>query len=282
MARDVMGLIASAKAVIDIAYDAGGRKMFPLFSGGHDSLTACYLASLHGQFGGEVFHINTGIGATATRQFVEDVCREFGWKLNIFKSPSTYEKFVRTMGFPGPGCHQWVYARIKERCIRQMTKGLKANVLVSGCRQYESTRRMGTTKAFIIGERSQRSDKTYNKQRFWTAPCFDFTDEEQQLVMDHFDLPRNPMKATPIGMSGECFCGAFARPNEIAMIEKYAPDVAEEIEWLQMVAWVSGKPHVWGVRPKSQRGIVTAMTGPLCNSCDARAMAAGIQLKLES
>ncbi len=76
-------------------------------------------------------------------------------------------------------------------------------------------------------------------------------------------------------MSGECFCGAFARPNEIELIRRYAPDVAEEIDSVAQLA-PPGKGNVWGVRAKSERGILTVGTGPLCSSCDYKAQASGL------
>lgn len=286
-------LILNAHRVIDKSFAAGADVMIPMLSGGHDSYTAVKVASLHPRFDGRVYHIRTGIGAKATFDFVQYICREERWDLRTFQSPSTYEMFVRERGFPGPGMHQWAYVRLKERCVRMMcsihtkpttTKGgknkgrirqVKRNVaLITGCRQQESERRMGTVEPLKIGEETKNG--IVNRSRYWVAPCFDWSSEDQRLFMDVHDLPRNPIKQTPIGMSGECFCGAFARPDELTMIRKYAPDVAEEIDRLTVIAKECGKHCVWGTRPDRKKGVVTVSTGPLCNSCDARAMAAGI------
>ena len=56
------------------------KSVFGLFSGGHDSLTATYIASLHPSFTAAV-HINTGIGIEATRDFVRNTCANRNWKL---------------------------------------------------------------------------------------------------------------------------------------------------------------------------------------------------------
>lgn len=250
--------------------------MVPLLSGGHDSISAVFAASQHPRFDGNVYHIDTGIGAKMTRAHVEAVCTEYGWNLNVFKSPSTYEMLVRGSGFPGPGIHQWAYSLLKERCIRMIMKqhGKAKIALVTGCRSQESARRMGNMAPLKIGEQTKRG--IVNKRRYWVSPCHDWSDIEQKSFMDGNDLPKNPVKLTPIGMSGECFCGAFARPNEIAMIRQYVPDVAQEIDRLAVIAEDCGKPCIWGVRPKRDKGILPLFTGPLCNSCDARAMAAGV------
>lgn len=284
------GSLLSTHAVIDSAFEQGAQHMAPLFSGGHDSLTACYAASLHPKFSGRVHHIRTGIGAKATWDFVNDVCREYGWGLDSYSSPETYEKFVRKNGFPGPGGHRFSYQFLKERCVRQIMNGSSGNIaLITGCRSDESERRMGSVDPVKIGEETasqikyRRNQSLFsvkfpipNKRRYWVAPCHDWSSEDQRAFMEYYDLPRNPIKQTPIGMSGECFCGAFARPGEIDMIRKYCPDVALEIDRLTVIAKECGKHSVWGTRPDKQKGVVVAQTGPLCNSCDVRAMAAGL------
>lgn len=282
-------ITSSSLAVISEAFLKGAEVMVPLFSGGHDSLSAVYVASLHPKFDGSVYHIDTGIGAKATRGFVEEVAARYDWTLKVYKSKSTFERFVRERGFPGPGMHQRAYIRLKDRCVREIctshsrsvmnsTGGIKRKAgkvaLITGCRSQESVRRMGNVAPLKIGEPGKAG--IANRNRYWVAPCHDWSQADQAAFMEHYDLPRNPIKQTPIGMSGECFCGAFARPNEIAMIRKYAPDVAEEIDRLTQIATECGKHNTWGTRPDRKKGIVVAQTGPLCSSCDVRAMAAGI------
>ena len=283
-----------ALAVIDSAFEAGAEVMAPLFSGGHDSLTATFIASFHPKFTGDVFHINTGIGAKATRAFVEDVCKEYGWTLHVKTSPSTYESFIRSIGFPGPGMHHMAYARLKERCVRMIMRDFgKAKVaLITGCRSAESERRMGHVEPLKIGEIAMKKKQVkglfdsvpvfevvetlVNRRRYWVSPCHAWLDQDQQCFMSEQDLPRNPLKDTPLAMSGECMCGSFGRPHEIAMVRRYAPDVATEIDRLTIIAIKLGKHSKWGTRPAGEKGIIIAKSGPLCNSCDARAMAAGL------
>ncbi len=268
--------VHAAHAVIDQAF-MYAHVMVPLFSGGHDSLCATYLASLHPRFDGRVYHIDTGIGAKATRAFVQDVAQEYNWKLCIFKSKSTFERFIRERGFPGPGMHQRAYIRLKERAVRQIVAfhGKVARVaLITGCRSQESLRRMGNVAPIKVGEGGRRG--IVNRRRIWVAPCHDWDGADQVAFMEHFDLPKNPIKMSPLGMSGECFCGAFARPAELELIRRHAPDVAVEIDRLALIAIQCGKHSVWGTRPDRKKGIVVVPTGPLCNSCDVRAGAAGI------
>lgn len=274
--RSPAALLANAMTVIDRAFSAGATKLLPLFSGGHDSLCACFAASQHPRFTGEVHHIDTGIGAKDTRKFVAEVCAEYGWTLRVSRSLFTFERFVRAYGFPGPGAHQWVYNRIKDRCVVQMTHGPQPSSLITGCRQQESARRMGSTRDIKVGETSKRSGKTTNRKRIWTAPCYDWSAAEQRAFMDFWALPRNPVKDSVIGMSGECFCGAFARPGELEMIKKFVPDVAAEIDRLHAIAKECGTPCEWGRRRPGETGVVTVRTGELCSTCDFKATAAGV------
>jgi 3'-phosphoadenosine 5'-phosphosulfate sulfotransferase (PAPS reductase)/FAD synthetase len=269
--REVDDLIDSAMSVLDRAYIAGAYTMAPLFSGGHDSLCAVHLASQHRAFRGVVHHIDTGTGAKYTREFVERVCAKFGWTLKVWKSSATFEEQVRRWGFPGPAAHGKTYNRLKDRCIYQITKGRGWRMLVNGARAQESVRRMGRVQPVTIGDRA--SDGVRNVKRVWTAPCHDWSKAEQQLYMDEFGLPVNKIKVA-VGLSGECFCGAFAAPGERELIRQHCPDVSAEIDRLAEIAASCGKPCVWGQRPAGQTAI--AETGPLCSSCDRRAAASGL------
>ena len=271
--RDVEELLESGLGVLDRGF-LHADTMYPLFSGGHDSLCAVHLASQHPRFSGEVHHIDTGIGAAYTRQFVERVCSKFGWKLNVYRSPETYEKFVRERGFPGPGRHGWVYNRLKDRCVRMICKGRDPRLLVTGCRSQESVRRMGHVEPIKIGEMA--SGKVVLKKRIWVAPCHDWSKAEQQHYLDEMGLPINKLKVA-IGMSGECFCGAFAQQGEIDLIRQHAPDVAAEIERLTAIASECGKHCTWGTRPP-RSGKTIAASGPLCSSCDQRLAAIAVEI----
>lgn len=270
--RDVEQLITDGLAVLDKAYYAGAYKCAPLFSGGHDSLVACHLASQHKSFGGIVHHIDTGIGSEYTRRFVDGVCERFGWRLIVHKSKDTYEQQVATHGFPGPGMHGTTYNRLKERCVQKIAKGRGWKMLVNGARAQESQRRMGKVQPVVIGDQT-KDGKTINRSRVWTAPCHDWSKAEQMLYMDELGLPVNKIKVA-VGLSGECFCGSMASPGEKALIDEHAPDVGTKIDRLAEVAKACGLPCIWGERPPGK--IVVAPTGPLCGMCDQRAVASGI------
>lgn len=280
--RDVDQLIESAMATIHWGFcHAPHGVLSPLFSGGHDSMCAVHLASQHDRFTGDVHHIDTGIGARYTRRFVESVAERFRWRLIVHKSQETYEKFVMDRGFPGPAMHGFAYNRLKDRCVRKIAKGSLPRLLITGCRAQESVRRMGHVAPVQMGElkvdkKTGRKSRV-NLSRIWTAPCHDWSKAEQQSYMDEFGLPTNKLKVA-VGISGECFCGAFAQPGERELIREHAPDVESEIVRLTAVARDCGKHCEWGTRPQRGGTIVVSPTGPLCSSCDQRAAACGIQM----
>ena len=238
-------------------------KLFGLMSGGHDSLCATHLASRHPLFAG-VVHINTGIGVEQTRQFVRDVCKDRGWKLYEYHPPVPYEELVKEYGFPGPTMHTLMYNRLKERGLRQLSREHKIErldriLLATGVRSQESLRRMGTTEP-INREHS----------RVWVAPIHNWSNQDKNWYMQTHSLPRNEV-VDLLHMSGECLCGAFARPGERAELRMWYPDVVNRIEALERdvaaIPKLTGKCR-WGQSPKDPNQIEMAFL-PLCSSCVA-------------
>jgi 3'-phosphoadenosine 5'-phosphosulfate sulfotransferase (PAPS reductase)/FAD synthetase len=267
-------LTNEALEIIDRAYSEHlAYEMLPLFSGGNDSMCSTFVASLHPGFKGTVYSIDTGIAVQASVDHLVSACRSFGWELDRRKSEDTYEAYVAANGFPGPGRHQYIYNRIKDRCVRVWVKESKSGGqpvgLLTGCRRHESSRRMGHVAEIKRGssfdENAQRIRDPY---QLWVAPIAHWTKRDCAVFMEHHGLPRNP--TTPwLGMSGECCCGAYATPDELDRIRKHAPEVAKEIDRLAEVAKASGLPCKWGEPPDDQRTISGA-TGPLCHGCDRR------------
>ena len=237
------------------------RVLFGLMSGGHDSLCATHLASQHPLFGG-VVHINTGIGIEQTREFVRDVCKDRKWTLYEYHPPVPYDKIVKEHGFPGPTMHHVMYNRLKERGLRQLTREHKKEfkdriLLASGVRSLESMRRMGTTEPI-------------NKDgaRVWVAPIHNWSNHDKNWYMTHHKLPRNQV-VDLLHMSGECLCGAYARPGEREELRMWYPNVVEEIEALEreveQIPKLRGKCR-WGQLPKDPDQMEMALM-PMCSSC---------------
>ena len=258
--------------------------VFALFSGGHDSLVATYIASHHPKFTAAV-HINTGIGIRATREFVYKTCRNHGWKLIEYKAaenvkgngdpdPQVYEELVLEYGFPGPTKfgHNLMYNRLKERQIGRLIREHKQYwndkiILVSGCRSQESRRRMGHVKEIQV-----------DGCRVWNAIIHDWSKRDVNEFIHQIGLKPNPVVEL-LCKSGECLCGAFAQKGELAELAAFFPKEAEYIRALEQKVmkrfpwrW-EGRPPSWWIgrnRGKKKKAIPTKSM-PLCMSCVSKA-----------
>ena len=90
-----------------------------LVSGGDDSMTMYKVAKMVG-YVDYVVHVDTTTGIAAATNFVIDNVRD---ELIIARTPEeTYEEIVLQEGFPGPGQHQMMYIRLKERALRTVQR----------------------------------------------------------------------------------------------------------------------------------------------------------------
>lgn len=247
----------------------GGREVagiVALFSGGNDSTVLTHLFRNRVTHAG---HCNTGIGVEQTREFMRARCRDWGIPLLEF-SPDEKDSFrtiVIDQGFPGPAHHWKMYQRLKERSLRKIRRHLITNgrrqrvVFLAGRRRDESARRANVPERDTDGAIE------------WLSPLVDWTNDDMALYREVFQLPRNEV-SDMLHMSGECLCGAFAKPDEIAEIAFFFPEVAQQI--LNLEAEVRDAGHeekrcTWGWGGYDKYGKeVPSGSGMLCSSCDAR------------
>jgi hypothetical protein len=230
-----------------------------LFSGGNDSTV---LAHLFRDDATHAIHANTTIGIEATRQFVRDTCTTWGLELVEIAAPVSYRDLVIQQGFPGPAMHWKMYQRLKERPLDAARHVLG----VAGSR----------TKAalFLAGRRRQESDRRQDVPLhepdgsvIWASPLAMWTNLNTYRDM-HPDVPRNEVSDL-LHMSGECLCGAFAKPGELDAIGEWFPAVADEIRALEAEVRAAGHPEPlcrWG-HGVTGAGLAAMRTGPLCSSC---------------
>lgn len=235
-------------------------QVYACFSGGLDSLCATLIAAQHPFFKG-CLHIDTGIGIPETTIYVTETCKAQGWPLTVITPPSrTYEDLVLKYGFPGPAAHRFMYRYLKERPLRAFIKQAKKHrsekiILVTGVRRQESLRRMGNVQEHQV-----------NGAIVWVAPLLYWSKFETNAYARAHQVQVN-LVVEKLGMSGECLCGAFARPNEINEIEECYPDVALRIHQLEAQVKVAGKPCVWGQRPKRISRLPLFDDMMMCDSC---------------
>lgn len=232
-----------------------------LFSGGNDSTVLAHLMRQRGLVTHAV-HANTTIGIEETRQFVRDVCSAWALPLLERRAPVSYEELVMERGFPGPGMHWKMYTRLKERALdavraELVTRPRRQRVLfIAGRRRQESRRRQGIP----LYER--------DGSIIWTSPLANWTSLDLNTYrLLHRDVPVNRVSEL-LHMSGECLCGAFARPQELEEVAEWFPEVAEQIAELERRVTEAGFTaplNRWG----HGAGVASA-SGRLCSSCTAR------------
>lgn len=248
--------LADARRIIDAARSEHGPIVttFLLLSGGNDSMV---LYDTCREFADHVVHINTGIGIPETNEFVRDLV---GPDLIELHPPVPYDDLVlgRWRGFPGPGGHIYAYTMLKERALRAVLKDHRAKrgqrfMLLTGARADESDRRMGTT------EEARRMGG-----QVWVNPLLHWSNDLMREYRSTRRLPVNPV-TEHLHMSGECLCGAFARPGELDHIAFFYPEFAERIRALEARVRDAGLPACkWGEKPPRKGD---AAPGPMCNQC---------------
>lgn len=255
-------------------------EVFGLYSGGHDSFSACYIASLHPRFSGAV-HINTGIGIEETRVHVRVTCAERSWRLHEYKAmentnakgepdPQDYEALVLAYGFPGPFHHRKMYNRLKERPLRCLERDCSATtrhpvVYVSGCRSAESIRRMGNT-----------NEVDRDGRRVWVAPCHDWQKSDTSELIEFAKARRNVV-VDLIHKSGECLCGAYAQKGELDELSLFPQTQAAYFRILNLQKKVCEAGFPWGwedsppkeyLEEKKGQILIPEMKQFLCWSCN--------------
>jgi 3'-phosphoadenosine 5'-phosphosulfate sulfotransferase (PAPS reductase)/FAD synthetase len=211
-----------------------------LMSGGNDSNILAHMMRPHASHIGMA---NTGIGVEETREHVRKVGAD--WQMPLIerspKQQDSYEAFVTKYGFPGPGQHNRMYQRLKERCFEQIRSELVPNgrkqrvLFFSGRRRDESNRRKSTKQMDRKGS------------MVFCAPLINWTNDDMALYRrSHNDVPHNEV-TDHLHMSGECLCGAYASPGELDLIRMFYRDTAEDIDALAAQALANG------VKPKRCR-----------------------------
>lgn len=240
--------------------------IFALFSGGNGSLasTAWCMQNIPGC---EVLHIVTGIGVRRTENYVVDTCAQQGWPLTVKRAKEDcgqdYDAIVAEHGFPGPAGHQFMYARLKERCIELVVRERKTKrsdkvMLCTGIVHDDSQRRSG------YGGR----EVNFKGAQMWVNPLYWMGGSWLYHYVNEVGISRNPV-AAELGMSGECLCGSFASPGELEIVRRVCPSTAERIDRLQEVARANG--HCWGWEERPPAKPIDTMTpdlfSPMCVNC---------------
>ncbi len=257
-------LITTARA----AHRAKG--VFALFSGGHDSLCSTFIASHHPDFQG-VIHCNTGIGIEETREFVRETCQQHDWPFYEYHARQRngkpiYDDMCLRLGMPGgPMAHASQYHVLKEEGLKRAVREHRVDdapiIFVTGIRKKESIRRMRN----YISVPSRLEEKQH---RLWVSPILDWSALAVNKFIDQQGLTRN-LVVDLLHRSGECLCGALARPEELKEIALWYPTIAARIYALEKACYEDRLPFQWGSK-KVARPPEEQLELPMCSSCETR------------
>ncbi|ONK09486.1 phosphoadenosine phosphosulfate reductase family protein [Streptomyces sp. MP131-18] len=273
--------------------------VFWLFSGGNDSVVVGHL--LRGRYDA-VLHVNTGTGIPDTTQHVREVADAWGDTLHVLQPRNRYEDLVMGRviastgpnagvrpvwkGFPGPAGHKVMYRHLKD----QPLMAFRNSVLGDQRRLPRAERRRII---YLGGMRWDETDRRFRNAEaidpagsiVWVSPLVHWTDAHMreyrarhrcQEQHDHAEhrlctpdaLPLNPV-TEHLHMSGECLCGAYAKPGELDEVEFFYPEVAARLRALEAEAEAAGERRCrWG-RKDPAGATDTAPAGRLCSSCVA-------------
>lgn len=288
--------IARSYALFDEVRDLYAPERFLLlFSGGGDSTL---LAHLVRSYVDTAVHIKTTISVPATALYVEDVCRAWGLPLTLAEPPDSYADLVLGKvkpktpkgkldvvwrGFPGPGAHDVMYQRLKEKALDEVRRSIVG------------PRGRAGQVAYVAGTRWSESDRRHRNASemdqqgavVWLSPIVHWTEghlaeyrERHRCALNHVHaehmlchpnaLPLSEVSAN-LHMSGDCLCGAYAHEGELDEITFFYPEVAEEIRWLARQVEDRGIPWcVWGAGKAANQGNGTgglSAPGRLCARC---------------
>jgi len=237
----------------------------PMVSGGIDSTVAAAVAHEQANKIDFIAYLDTGTGLDENREYVEELADHLGTQLWTLRTHEQYEEMVEEQGFPGPSKHIIMYNRLKERQISKLATvtGDKELVTWTGLRKAESPAREKNTERVADQER-------------WTmvSPIAEWTKEDCKEYIDEHDLPKNDLWNT-LGRSGDCFCGAYASPEEKLDLRAAGCEYqAEWIESLEECVTTGDEKEMWGwgalseserrsVRAEKDDGQIT-----LCSHCD--------------
>jgi 3'-phosphoadenosine 5'-phosphosulfate sulfotransferase (PAPS reductase)/FAD synthetase len=297
-AREYQGLtldqaIRRAHVILDEVLDRWpGESVFTLFSGGGDSTILTHLMRERTD---AAVHVRTTVSIPETWEYVQAVCGAWDLPLHAAYPDDSYEDLVLGRvkpktergkldavwrGFPGPAGHYLMYQRLKERALERFRTSIIGPrgrsgqiVFLAGMRWAESDRRF---------RNASESDQW--GAVVWCSPLVWWTNghvaEYRARYMCHNQhthaphrlchpdvLPLSEVSAN-LHMSGDCLCGAYAKPGEIHLIELFYPRVAARLHDVERQAREAGIPRcVWGAgkQPGDRAGV--GAPGRLCARC---------------
>lgn len=187
------------------------------FSGGKDSLVSTHLMmnSLPDEIDKYAVFADTGIMLPVARLFVEDICKDFGWKLKVVDG--NFFNKAKTNGMPRMK-HRWCCYVCKIEPMQSFIKTLAPQrAEVTGLRRDESVRRA-------------KLNQIYYKRKVpsWAyAPIIAWSEKRVLKYIRENDLPTPPHYR--LGLRETCMCGVYSNRKQMEILKANFPELWQKI-----------------------------------------------------
>lgn len=210
------------QAISRIRKAAQGRLPYVLFSGGKDSLAVLSLvkrACDYIRVQPEAIYVDTTITIPENLNYVVEICRQLGVKLNIVRPESTFFELALRKGFP-TFRRRWCCEYLKLRPVEGFLKDKPASrVVFDGVRMEESLRRKNTP---YMEWKDYLNCYLYHPILEWTSK-----DVHDYLAKERLSI--NPLYSKGFKRAAECWCGLYKSIDEFRLLRQYYPEMFNEL-----------------------------------------------------
>lgn len=195
-------------------------KPFVLFSGGKDSL--CLVAHMRrvaraARRSITAIHADTTAGLPEVETYVRTVCAQLGVELAVVRPDRDFFETAKKWGIPSPRS-RWCCDTLKVRPMRRYLDSVDGpRIVFDGIRAAESRIRAAYTPVW------------YHPafRCLCVSPIFYWSDEQITRYIHQRKLPESP--AAKLGMSAECWCGAYQSREDFEALLSIHPGIFERL-----------------------------------------------------
>ena len=220
----------------------GAKDRFVLVSGGMDSVaTAHYL--LEEKWESEyhawakrpvVVFLDTGIGLSSQRLYVELLCDRYGWQLWKLRTHDDFAEISKEQGFYGPQKHSKIFTNLKGRQLDKLSTVSANPHFYTGVRRAESPARSGI----------EEHDYDEKMGAWFHSPIYDWEDDDVVEYLREHGIPFNPN--WDCSHFTDCGCGATATREELIELEAEGYSVmAEKLRSLEEEVETGDRKEMW-------------------------------------
>jgi len=199
------------------------KSLVACFSGGKDSLVATHYVMTETEgmdLERYVIWVDTGIMIPPAQEFVESVCKRFGWNLVILKPKLSFEEFCLRYGAPSLK-RRWCCYHLKLEPLFRFKRELaiKGKIPIGsvlGLRREESRKRRGIAQVLMETRRAVKWVWNY-------CPIVDWGAKQGLDYIRANDLPMPPWYK--LGIRETCQCGAFSHVPELLRLRAQYPEL---------------------------------------------------------